>query len=172
MLQFKDHHNMSGDIMPEHFISNRLRKGRIKVAQNGDTVKVHYTGTLSDGTVFDSSVNANPLEFTVGAGQMIAGFDKAVLGMKVGETKKVTIPPDQAYGARDESATKVVKKSELPEGLNVKAGDKLQAQASNGNYVVTVIAVTDTTFTVDFNHDLAGKDLTFEIKLVELTRKK
>jgi peptidylprolyl isomerase len=163
---------MSGDIMPEHLSITGCGKEGLKMTENGDTVKVHYTGTLSDGTVFDSSVNGDPLEFTVGAGQMIAGFDTAVLGMKVGETKKVTIPPDKAYGARDETATKIVNKSELPDGMMVKKGDKLQAQASNGNYLVTVIAVTDTTFTIDFNHELAGKDLTFEIKLVELTRKK
>ncbi len=146
--------------------------GGSKVAQKGDTVKVDYTGTLGDGSVFDSSIGRTPLEFTVGAGQMIEGFDKAVVGMKVGETKKVTIPADQAYGQRNQAMTAVINKTELPPGMNPNVGDQLQMQTQNGPIVVTVIAVTDTTFTIDGNHALAGKDLTFEIKLVELTGKK
>jgi peptidylprolyl isomerase len=142
------------------------------VTQNGDTVKVDYTGTLSDGTVFDSSIGRTPLEFTVGAGQMIAGFDKAVVGMKLGETKKVTIPADEAYGQRNDKLTAVINKSELPPGLNPKVGDRLQMQTQNGPIAVLVTAVTDTTFSIDGNHELAGKDLTFEIKVVELTKKK
>jgi peptidylprolyl isomerase len=138
------------------------------MVKNGDKVKVHYTGSLSDGTIFDSSESREPLEFTVGAGQMIKGFDSAVVGMEVGETKKVTIPADQAYGQRNENMTMVVDKAELPAGMNPKIGDKLEASSSNGSMIVTVTEVTDTTFTVDANHELAGKDLTFEIKLVEL----
>jgi peptidylprolyl isomerase len=151
---------------------NGCGKEGSKVAQNGDSVKVHYTGTLSDGTVFDSSVDREPLGFTVGAGQMIEGFDKAVVGMKVGETKKVTIPADQAYGQRNQSLTAVIDKSELPPGMEPQVGDRLQKQTPGGMMVVTVTAVTATTFTIDGNHELAGKDLTFEIKLVELTKKK
>jgi peptidylprolyl isomerase len=142
--------------------------GGAKVVENGDSVKVDYTGTLSDGTVFDSSIGKTPLEFTVGAGQMIAGFDKAVLGMKKGETKKVTIPADEAYGQRNETLVQVVNKSQLAAGMNPKVGDQLQS--SNGT-VVTVTATTDTTITVDANPPMAGKDLTFEITLVELTKK-
>jgi peptidylprolyl isomerase len=146
-------------------------KEKVEVVENGDSVKVDYTGTLSDGTVFDSSIGKSPLGFTVGAGQMIAGFDKAVVGMKVGQTKKVTIPADEAYGQRNEAMTAVVPKTELPSGMNPKVGDKLQMQTSSGTLVVTVTAVTDTTITIDGNHELAGKDLTFEITLVELTKK-
>jgi peptidylprolyl isomerase len=138
------------------------------MVENGDTVKVDYTGTLADGTVFDSSIGKTPLGFTVGSGQMIAGFDKAVLGMKKGETKKVTISADEAYGQHDESLVQVVNKSQLSPGMNPKVGDQLQS--SNG-MVVTVIATTDTTITVDANPPMAGKDLTFEITLVELIKK-
>jgi peptidylprolyl isomerase len=142
--------------------------GGSKVVENGDSVKVDYTGTLSDGTVFDSSIGKTPLEFAVGAGQMIAGFDKAVLGMKKGETKKVTIPADEAYGQRNESLVQVVNKSQLAAGMDPKVGDQLQ---SSSGTVVTVTATTDTTITVDANPPMAGKDLTFEITLVELTKK-
>ena len=146
--------------------------GGSKVAQNGDTVKVHYAGSLSDGTIFDSSLDGDPMEFTLGAGQMIEGFDKAVVGMKVGETKKFTIPADQAYGQRDETMTKVVNKSQLPAGMSPVVGDKLQINSQNGPVVVVVTDVTDTTITIDGNHELAGKDLTFDISLMELTKKK
>jgi peptidylprolyl isomerase len=146
------------------------KKGEI-MAQNGDKVKVHYTGTLKDGTVFDSSVDRQPLAFTVGAGQMIAGFDKAVVGMKVGETKKVTIPAAQAYGEHDDSLVIVVDKKNLPPTMTPKVGDDLMMRTqSNGTVNVKVTAVTDTTITVDANHELAGKDLIFEIKMVEISR--
>ncbi len=141
------------------------------MAQIGDKVKVHYTGTLKDGTVFDSSVNRTPLAFTVGAGQMIEGFDKAVVGMKVGESKTVTIAAAQAYGERQESAVQVVLKKDLPPTLNPKVGDRLVARGSDGSAInVKVVAVTDSAVTVDANHELAGQDLIFEIKMVEITR--
>jgi peptidylprolyl isomerase len=142
-----------------------------KVVESGDNVKVDYTGTLADGKQFDSSIGRTPLEFTVGTGQMIVGFDKAVLGMKVGETKKVIIPAAEAYGPRNDAMTAVVNKSELAPGMDPKVGDKLGMQTPNGPITVTVTAVTDTTITIDANHELAGKDLTFEISLVELIKK-
>jgi peptidylprolyl isomerase len=146
-------------------------KGEKLMAQNGDKVKVHYTGTLKDGTVFDSSVKRDPLAFTVGAGQMIAGFDAAVVGMKVGETKKVTIPALQAYGERNPDAIKVVSKKDLPPTMTPKVGDNLVATGADGSRMnVRVTEVTDTTITVDANHELAGQDLTFEITMVEITR--
>lgn len=141
------------------------------MVENGDSVKVDYTGSLTDGSVFDSSIGRTPLGFTVGAGQMIAGFDKAVLGMKVGQTKKVTIPSAEAYGPKNEGMIAVFDKKELPAGMNPKVGDQLQMRSQSGNLMVTVTAVTDTNFTVDANHELAGKDLVFEITLVELTKK-
>ncbi len=142
------------------------------VAKKGDTVAVHYTGTLSDGTEFDSSEGREPLEFTVGAGQMIAGFDKAVDGMKVGETKTVTIPAAEAYGPVRPELVMEFPKSSLPQGMNPKVGDQLQMRtASGGSAIVKVTKVTDSSITVDANHELAGKDLTFKIRLVEIKKK-
>jgi len=141
------------------------------VVINGDTVKVHYTGTLSDGTQFDSSKGKDPLEFTVGAGQMIKGFDAAVRGMKVGETKTVTIPAAEAYGEHKDSLVITFDLSEIPDGMSLKVGDTVPLQTASGGYVNgTVTAVTDTDVTVDANHRLAGKDLTFEITLVEIEK--
>jgi peptidylprolyl isomerase len=145
-------------------------KGVSKLAQNGDTVKVHYAGMLNDGSVFDSSLAGDPMEFTIGSGQVIEGFDKAVIGMKAGEIKKFTIPADQAYGPRNETLTKVVKKSQLPEGMSPVVGDELQINLQSGPIVVIVTEVTDSTITIDGNHKLAGKDLTFDITLVELIK--
>ena len=143
--------------------------GEPRVVINGDMVKVHYTGTLSDGTQFDSSEGKDPLEFTVGAGQMIKGFDNAVRGMKVGETKTVTIPAAEAYGERKDSLVITFDLSEIPDGMSLKVGDTVPLQTTSGGYVNgTVTAVSDTDVTVDANHRLAGKDLTFEITLVEI----
>ena len=136
--------------------------------KTGDRVKVHYKGSLADGTVFDSSEGRDPLEFTVGKGEMIAGFDKAVNGMSVGQTKTVTIPSDEAYGPRQNDMILQVPKSQLPPGMSPKVGDMLQIQQPNGRPVpVTVTEISSTTITLDGNHPLAGKDLTFEIKLEE-----
>ena len=133
-------------------------------AKDGDVVKVHYTGTLADGTQFDSSVGRDPLEFTVGAGQMIPGFDRAVVGMKVGEKKTITIPAADAYGEYDPEMVKDVPRSDLPDSIDPEVGMQLRA----GNSLVTITAVTDDSVTIDFNHQLAGKDLTFEIELVSI----
>lgn len=142
-----------------------------KVVETGDYIKVHYTGTLDDGSVFDSSEGREPLEFTAGAGQMIKGFDAAVIGMKAGESKTVTIPAEDAYGPYDNELLLVFSKDELPEGLDPKIGDQLPLSGSDGRTMtVPVVDVTETTITVDANHRLAGKDLTFEIELVELTK--
>ena len=138
-------------------------------AKNGDTVQVHYTGTLSDGTVFDTSVEREPLEFTLGEGQMIPGFEQAVLGMSVGESKTVTMPSEDAYGPHREELTLVINREELPGGLNPVIGQQLQMTRSDGGIaIVTVTDVSDSTITVDANHHLAGKDLTFEIELVTI----
>jgi peptidylprolyl isomerase len=146
--------------------------GSAVVAKKGDTAKVDYTGTLADGTQFDSSIGKQPLQFTVGAGQMIAGFDAAVLGMKVGDKKTVTIPAAQAYGARDESLVFNVNRSDLPGNINPQVGMKLQMSRTDGSTVVVkVIEVNESTVKLDANHDLAGKDLTFEITLVSIIAK-
>ncbi|MEI6221709.1 MAG: peptidylprolyl isomerase [bacterium] len=137
--------------------------------KSGDTIKVHYTGTLNDGTVFDSSEGREPLEFFVGGGQLIAGFDDAVVGMAVGESKTITISADQAYGQHLDELVEEVDRSQFPPNLQLALGQQLQASQDDGqDFVVTVIALTDTTVTLDGNHPLAGKELTFAISVVEI----
>lgn len=138
-------------------------------AKNGDIVEVHYTGTLEDDTVFDTSVGREPLKFTLGQGQMITGFEQAVLGMKIGESKTVTIPADEAYGPHSDDLILVINREELPTGLDPYVGQQLQGpRPGGGTSIGTVTNVTDTTITLDFNHPLAGKDLTFEIELMSI----
>ena len=135
-------------------------------ATSGDTVHVHYTGTLSDGSEFDSSRGRDPLTFTLGAGQVVPGFDKAVAGMEVGETKTVTIPAKDAYGEPDPEQTVTIGRDQLPAGAEVSVGDQLQMGLGNGQVVVVTVAEMDAeTVTLDANHALAGEDLTFEITL-------
>ena len=138
------------------------------MANNGSRVKVHYTGKLDDGSVFDSSLKREPLEFKLGSGQVIPGFEEAVMSMQVGETKTVTIPADQAYGQKREDLILVIEKEKVPADLEPKVGDKLQMKQPNGAPVVVLITdMNEKTITLDANHALAGKDLTFELTLVE-----
>ena len=139
-------------------------------AKYGDTVQVHYTGKLTDGTVFDSSVEREPLEFTLGAGQVILGFEKAVLGMKVGEKKTVTIPVDEAYGPRRDEQIAELPREKLPSDMTPEVGQQLGIKQPDGRTaIVTITNVSDNnTVTIDANHPLAGKDLTFEIELVKI----
>lgn len=138
-------------------------------AEKGSKVKVHYTGTLSDDTVFDSSREREPIEFTVGEGQMIAGFDAAVQGMKVGDSKKVSIPPKEAYGEKVEEAMIKVPKTQLPEGMNPEVGMQLEAKQEDGRSQVLVVAeVHEEEVILDGNHPLAGKELIFDIELMEV----
>lgn len=138
-------------------------------AENGDVVQVHYTGTLADGTVFDSSIDREPIEFTLGTGQMIPGFENAVLGMKVGGKKTVTIPSNEAYGPRNQNLVIDVPREQIPEDLDPQVGQQLQMTLEDGMIaIVTIIAISDTTITLDGNPPLAGKDLTFEIELVDI----
>ena len=137
--------------------------------KDGDTVKVHYTGTLEDGTVFDTSREREPLEFTLGQGQLIAGFENAVLGMAVGDIKTVTFPPEEAYGEVREELIIKMAREQFPEDMELQTGQKLQLQSTDGQtFVATVLEITDSEVTVDANHPLAGKDLTFEIEVVEI----
>lgn len=141
----------------------------MSAAKAGDTVKIHYTGTLDDGTQFDSSAGREPLEFTVGTGQVIPGFDQAVEGMAVGETKRVNIEPENAYGPRHEQMIQEVPKSALPPDLQPEVGMGLQAQGPDGkNLQLTVTEVAEESITVDGNHPLAGKALNFDIELVHI----
>ena len=138
-------------------------------AKKGDTVAVHYTGTLDDGTVFDSSRERDPLEFTLGSGQVIAGFDSAVEGLAEGESVKTKIECDKAYGKRNDDLILEAPRANIPDGVELEVGRRLQARSQQGEVTrVTVTKVTDETVTLDANHPLAGKDLTFEIELVEI----
>ncbi|MEJ2383511.1 MAG: peptidylprolyl isomerase [Xanthomonadales bacterium] len=138
-------------------------------AKTGDTVKIHYTGTLDDGSEFDSSSGRDPLEFTVGSGQVIPGFDKAVEGMAVGDQKKVRIEAADAYGEPSDQMIQEVPKSALPDDLEPKEGMGLQARGQDGQVInLTVTEVGDETITVDGNHPLAGKPLNFDIELVSI----
>jgi FKBP-type peptidyl-prolyl cis-trans isomerase 2 len=139
-------------------------------AKNGNIVQVDYTGKLADGTVFDSSVGSEPLEFKLGAGQVIPGFEKAVLGMKVGEKKTVTIPANEAYGPHRDEQVVELSREELPSDLTPQVGQQLVVNQQDGRQIIVVITnVSDNnTVTIDANHPLAGKDLTFEIELVKI----
>ena len=137
--------------------------------KKGDVVRVHYTGTLTDGSQFDSSVGRNPLEFTVGAGQMIAGFDAGVLGMVVGEKKTLQIDPDNGYGQSNPEAIIEFPKTNVPEGMELEVGMQLNLQNEYGQPVpVVIIELREDVVVMDANHSLAGKDLIFEVELVEI----
>lgn len=137
-------------------------------AQAGSTVRVHYTGRLEDGTVFDSSEGRDPLEFEVGGGQVIAGFDEAVTGMEPGEEQTVTIPAEQAYGPRRDELLLEVPREQFPSDLDPQEGQRLQMQQGGQVAVVTVAEVGEDAVTIDANHPLAGRDLTFDLQLVEV----
>lgn len=138
-------------------------------AKNGDIVQVHYTGTLENGTVFDTSEGREPLEFTLGQGRMIPGFEQAVLGMKIGESKTVTIPADEAYGPYSDDMVQVINREELTNIPNPEVGQQLYGSQTDGTTITgTITNVTDTTVTVDFNPPLAGENLTFEIELMSI----
>jgi peptidylprolyl isomerase len=137
--------------------------------QNNHTIRVHYTGTLTDGSLFDSSEGREPLEFTVGAGQVIPGFDNAVRDMEVGESKSFLIPCDDAYGQRDERLIQRVDRNMLPQDLQPEVGMMLASTLPNGEQIpVKVSEVTDAEIVIDANHPLAGQDLNFAIELVEI----
>ncbi len=133
-----------------------------RAAKNGDTVQVHYTGTLDDGEQFDSSRGRDPLSFTVGSGQVNGGFDEAVRGLTPGQSRTVHIEPAAAYGSRDEARVLSIPAAEAPDGLRV--GDRVQM----GNQPALVTEVTAETVTVDANHELAGKALNFDVQLISI----
>lgn len=137
-------------------------------AKQGDTVRVHYTGTLDDGQEFDSSRGLDPLTFTLGTGSVIQGFDDAVTGMAVGDEKRVTIPADEAYGPRREDLTLQLPRSELPADMEIEEGSQLRMEQGDQSVVVTVRQLDDATVTLDANHPLAGESLTFDLRLVEI----
>jgi peptidylprolyl isomerase len=138
-------------------------------ATPGKTVRIHYTGTLSDGSTFDSSSGREPLEFTVGSGQIISGLDRAIEGMAVGERKTVEVPAAEAYGPRNPDGVQSVPRDQVPDHIPLDPGTQLQVQTGDGRTLpVTVTEVTEEVVVLDANHPLAGRDLTFEVELVEV----
>jgi peptidylprolyl isomerase len=146
-------------------------------AKKGDKVKVHYTGKLESGEVFDSSecgesecgCESGPLEFTIGQGEVIPGFEQAVTGMIPGESKTIIIPVEEAYGTRNEELVQVVERSNVPQEVTPEVGTWLEVTAENGKqFPVVITEVTDSHVTLDANHPLAGRELTFDIRLEEI----
>lgn len=138
-------------------------------AKDGDTVKVHYTGKLEDGTVFDSSQGHGPLEFTIGAGELIPGFASAVVGMEPGDSKTETVPPADAYGPYYEEMVFEAARSQFPPDIEPEVGQQLQVHGDDGQtFEVVVTEVSEDSVTLDANHPLAGMELTFDIELVEI----
>ena len=145
--------------------------GETATAKSGDTVKVDYTLKLSDGTVYDTSVGKTPFEFTLGQNEAIAGFEKAVIGMKVGESKTVMIPAAEAYGTYRDDLLIVINRSQITGGTDLQVGQQVKATQTDGTTAeYPIVKADDTTITIDTNNPLAGKDLTFEIKLLEIEK--
>ena len=141
----------------------------MKQVKEGDIVRVHYTGKLTNGEQFDSSNGRDPLEFTVGAGQMIKGFDEAMPGMTVGEKKTINIPPEDAYGVKSEEAIIEFPRANVPPDMKLESGMQLQLKDEAGNpFPVTVYEIRDDMIILDANHMLAGKELVFDIELIEI----
>jgi peptidylprolyl isomerase len=137
--------------------------------EDGKTIKIHYTGKLDDGTVFDSSMEREPLEFTMGSGGLIKGFEDAVRGMTVGEMKTISIPSGEAYGPYREDLVMSINKAQLPPDIDIRQGVMLSLRHPNGGSIDALISeVTADSVTLDANHPLAGEDLTFELQLVEI----
>lgn len=141
----------------------------MSTVKHGDTVKVHYTGKFDTGEIFDTSEGAEPLAFTVGAGQVIPGFDQALLGMQVGETKNVVIEPEQAYGERIEELVQTIDRGQFNlRGVEPEVGMMIEMQTPDGGIPLTITGLTETTVTLDANHPLAGEPLHFSLTLVEI----
>ncbi len=142
-------------------------------AKKGDTVKIHFTGKLEDGTVFSSTADREPLEFKLGEGQIIPGVEKAVEGMNVGESKTVEVSPEQAYGQRRAELVEEVSRDRFPKDAEPKVGQKFEVPQQQGRpMAVRVVDVSETTVTLDANHPLAGRDLTFDLQLMEIPGQK
>jgi FKBP-type peptidyl-prolyl cis-trans isomerase 2 len=142
----------------------------VTTAAQGDTVKVHYTGSLDDGTVFDSSAGRDPLEFTIGSSSVIPGFEQAVVGLEIGATTKIVIGSEDAYGPWLDEKVVVVERERLPDEPEPKPGMVLQAQGPEGTVLLTITDVKNAEVTLDGNHPLAGQQLTFEIELAGIDR--
>jgi len=139
-------------------------------AKTGDMVRVHFEGYLEDGTVFGSSMDDEPFEFTIGEKNMLPGFENAVIDMQKGETKTITLSPEEAYGPHKKELVSVMEKSGFPKEINLEVGKRLRVRTQDGKYtVVTIKDVTEDSIVLDENDPLAGKTLTFKIELVDIT---
>jgi peptidylprolyl isomerase len=138
-------------------------------AKTGDKVKVHFEGYLEDGTVFGSTMDDKPFEFTIGEKNMLPGFENAVIGMQKGDTKTITLPPEEAYGSPKEELVSVMQRSGFPKEINLEVGKRLRVRTQDGIYtMVTIKDFTEDSIVLDENDPLAGKTLTFKIELVEV----
>lgn len=138
-------------------------------AKKGDKVKVHYTVKESSGEVIESSDESMPIEFTIGEGNVIPGFENGIIGMKVNDTKTIDVPCDEAYGQRDEKKTFEFPKKSAPQDFDPRIGDMVQLHRPDGkSFAVKVLDKSDTGFQMDANHPLAGKDLIFDLKLIDI----
>jgi peptidylprolyl isomerase len=146
-----------------------MKRRYMATAKQGDTVKIHYTGTLADGSVFDSSAGHEPLKFVIGSGQVIAGFEEAVIGMCVGDSKRVTIPPEKGYGSYDDALVIKAPREHIPADLDPQVGQRLEMGGPGGELVkVRITEIDSTHVTLDANPPHAGKDLTFQIELIAI----
>ena len=138
-------------------------------AKHGDTVKIHYTGTLEDGTIFDSSKDREALQFKIGENQVIQGFEKGIIGMHLDEQKTIAIPSDEAYGPDRKEMVLLLTKNQFPENIQPKTGQQLQLKHTNGQTMIALVTqVSESNVTLDMNHPLAGKNLIFDIQIIEI----
>jgi peptidylprolyl isomerase len=151
------------------FFKNQTNVGKMTIAKTGDRVKVHFTGYLENGTVFGSTMDDPPFEFTIGEKNMLAGFEQAVTGMQKGDTKTITLPPEEAYGHHKKELVSVMEKSGFPKEINLEVGKRLRVRTKDGKYtMVTIKDFTEDSIVLDENDPLAGKTITFKIELVEI----
>jgi len=138
-------------------------------AKTGDKVKVHFTGSLEDGSIFGSTTDEEPFEFTIGEKNMLPGFENAVIGLQKGETKTITLPPEDAYGAHKKELVQVMDRSGFPKEINLEIGKKLRVRTPEGRYaIVTIKNFTEDSIVIDENDPLVDKTLTFKIELVDI----
>jgi len=138
-------------------------------AKTGDTVKVHFEGSLEDGSIFGSTINDEPFEFTIGQKHMLPGFENAVIGMQKGDTKTITLPPEEAYGLHKKELVHVMNRSGFPKEINLEIGKTLRVRTQDGKYtVVTIKDFTEDSIVLDENEPLAGETLTFNIELIDI----
>ena len=150
-------------------ITIKRKEETVAQVKHGDTVKIHYTVKLEDGTIFDTSAKRDPLQFIIGAGQVVSGFEQAIVGMNPSESKTVKVPADKAYGPHREEMVLVVDRNKIPKNLKLELGQELQIPQEDGQKtIVAVTNISESSVTLDANHPLAGKDLTFDIQLIEI----